>query len=133
MARKPFVPAQLTRGPFTTADARRAGLQAWHLVGASWRRVGPATYVWTGLELQPIHLLEPARRHLPPGAAFSGLTAAWLHGIDLAPCTPIEVTVPEGPGVSARSGIKVRRSALGKREVVAVRGMPATSMSRTLA
>ena len=133
MGRKAFVPVELMRGPFTIEQARRAGLQRWHLEGASWRRVGPSTYLWSGLEEQPLHLLEAARRRLPPGVAFSGFTAAWLHGLDVAPCSPIEVTVPEGAGVSARSGMSVRRSDLRKGDVVVLKGMPATSMARTLA
>lgn len=133
MGRRAFVPAQLKRGPFTIEQARRAGLERWHLEGASWRRVGPATYMWTGLEEQPMHLLEAAQGRLPRGAAFSGFTAAWLHGLDVAPCSPIEVTVSENAGVSARRGMAVRRSALREGDVVVLRGMPATSMARTLA
>ena len=79
-----------------------------------------------------MHKLEAAKRRLPPGAAFSGLTAAWLHGIDVVPCNPIETTVPDEAGVSARAGIAVRRSTLAKGDVVQVRGMPATSIVRTL-
>jgi very-short-patch-repair endonuclease len=133
MGRTAFVPVELTRGPFTIDQARHAGLERWHLEGASWRRVGPATYIWAGLEEQPLHLLEAARRRLPPGAAFCGCTAAWLHGLDVAPCSPIEVTVPENAGVSARSGMAVRRSTLRKGDIVLLRGLPATSMARTLA
>lgn len=133
MGRTALVPVQLRRGPFNIEQATRAGLQRWHLEGASWRRVGPATYLWTGLDEHPLHLLEAARRRIPPGAAFSGFTAAWLHGLDVAPCDPIEVTVPLNAGVSARSGMAVRRSALRKGDVVLPRGMPATSLDRTLA
>ena len=80
-----------------------------------------------------MHVLEAARPRLPDGAAFSGLTAAWLHGLDVPPCSPIEAIVPEKAGVSARAGIAIRRSNVDWREVVRVRGLPATSMVRTLA
>lgn len=86
----------------------------------------------TDLTANPIHRLDAARRRLPPTAAFSGLTAAWLHGLDVRPCDPIEVTVPEDAGVSGRSGIALRRSALRKSDVVRVRGIPATSIARTV-
>jgi len=33
----------------------------------------------------------------PPGAVFSGKTAAWLHGLEIEPCNPIEMTVPIEP------------------------------------
>ncbi len=89
-------------------------------------------YVWAGLPDTSELRLEAARRRLPPAAVFSGLTAAWLHGLDVAACEPIEVTIPKGIGVSARSGIVVRRAALAQGEVVNLRGMRATSILRTL-
>jgi len=133
MARPAHVPSQLRRKPFTVAEARKAGLKPWRLEGASWTRLGPSTYVWAGIADDPMHRLEAARRRLPSGAAFSGLTAAWLHGLDVAPCNPVEATVPEAAGISARSGISIRRSDLPKRHVVNLLGLPATSMARTLA
>ena len=33
----------------------------------------------------------------PPGAVFSGKTAAWLHGLEIEPCDPIEMIVPITP------------------------------------
>lgn len=33
----------------------------------------------------------------PPGAIFSGKTAAWLHGLEIEPCDPIEMIVPIAP------------------------------------
>ena len=132
MGRQPRLPAELLRGPFTVEDARRSGLEPWHLQGASWRRVGPAAYVWAGLDDDPMHRLYAAAGRLPADAAFSGPTAAWLHGLDVPPCDPIEVTIPLGAGVSARAGMAVRRVALSRTEVVRVRGLPATSIIRTV-
>jgi very-short-patch-repair endonuclease len=70
---------------------------------------------------------------LPAGAAFSGLTAAWLHGLDVAPCSPIEVTIPEGAGSGRLAGASVRRAALDRREIMPRRGMPTTTALRTVA
>jgi hypothetical protein len=53
---------------------------------------------------------------LPGNAAFSGLTAAWLHGLDVDPCDPIEITVAAPTTVSTRAGMVVRRRALDRRE-----------------
>jgi len=69
---------------------------------------------------------------LPPAATFSGRTAAWLHGIDVEPCDPIEVTIPKESGAAARAGLIVRRAALPKSDVVIVRRLRATSINRTL-
>lgn len=132
VGRSPRIPAQLTTGPFTLAHARLAGLDRWHLHGASWRRLGPSTYVWAGLEQSPKVRLEAARLRLPPIAAFSGRTAAWLHGIDVEPCDPIEATVPKCFGVATRSGVVIRRTSLPESDVVIVRGWRATSITRTL-
>ncbi len=133
MSRTPVVPNSLMRGPFSLEDARLAGLKRWHLEGASWRRLGPETYIWAGLAQTPIRRLEAAVRRLPPDAVFSGLTAAWLHGIDVEPCDPIEVTVPEDSGVTVRVGVAVRRAAFRHGDVTKVHAMPATSIVRTIA
>ena len=132
MRRSARLPAELKAGPFTLADALRAGLERWHLESSAWRRLGPSVYAWAGLPDTPQLMLEAARLRLPPMAVFSGLTAAWLHGLDVVPCEPIEVTIPKGTGVSARSGLMVRRGAVPASEVVNLRGMRATSILRTL-
>ncbi|HEX6348508.1 MAG TPA: DUF559 domain-containing protein [Candidatus Dormibacteraeota bacterium] len=79
-----------------------------------------------------IELLHAAQLRLPASAAFSGLTAAWLHGLDVDGFAPIELTVPDRAGVSARSGLCVRRAVLPCDEVVEQRGFRTTSMPRTL-
>src|ERR1700682_1730516 len=131
MGRRARLPADLTEGPFTLTDALRAGLDRWHLEGSSWRRLGPSVYAWAGLPDTPELRLQAARSRLPSKAVFSGLAAAWLHGLDVVPCEPIEVTIPKGTGVSARSGLVVRRAAVAVDDVVSLRGMRATSILRT--
>jgi len=133
MSRHPLVPAELTNGPFTLVEARQAGLTRRHLQGASWRRVGSSLYVWAPLADKPALLLEAVHRRLPAAAVFSGQTAAWLHGLDLPPCDPVEVTVSESSGISARAGMVVRRAELSEEDVVERRGMRATSAVRMLA
>ena len=117
----------------TIDEARREGLEPWHLKGASWKRVGPAIYLWIGLADTPLRKIQAALKRIPQGSAFSGLTAAWLHGLDVEPCNPIEVTVPLGVGVSSRAGIAVRRAALESSHLTTIRGMRATSLLRTIA
>jgi hypothetical protein len=132
MGRSPRIPAQLMTGPFTLAEAREAGIDRWHLEGASWHRLGPSTYVWADLDQTPALKLRAACLRLPSIAAFSGRTAASLHGIDVEPCDPIEVTVPNGLGVTGRAGVSVRRAALPLSDVVIVQGFRAASITRTL-
>jgi hypothetical protein len=76
--------------------------------------------------------VEAAWRRLPQGAVFSGLTAAWLHGLDVDPAAPIEFTIPKSAGVTTRSGMAVRRSALTADEVVLRHSFPTTTPARTL-
>jgi very-short-patch-repair endonuclease len=78
-------------------------------------------------------VLRAACGRLPNTAAFSGATAAWLHGIEAIAWTPIEITVPGDAGVSARSGLVVRRALLPSADVVRVRGLRTTTIARTLA
>lgn len=104
MARRPVVPSELTRGPFTVAEAERAGLTWKQLQGASWRRAGGGLYVWARLGSGADLVLRTVRPRLPAGAAFSGRTAGWAHGLDLPPCDPIEVTVPPRSPRSAIAG-----------------------------
>src|SRR5262245_43689321 len=132
MGRAPVIPVALSRGAFTLTDARRHGLDRWNLAGASWRRVGPRTYSLARGDETPQLRLEAASCRLPPGVAFSGLTAAWLHGLDVEPCDPIEVTAPAPARISTRAGMLVRRRVLAHDEVVRRRGLPATSISRTV-
>ena len=70
---------------------------------------------------------------LPRAAVFSGRTAAWLHGLDVEPCAPVEVTLPLNVGVSGRAGLRVRRTVLSTGDVTTAKGLPATTVERTLA
>ena len=126
------IPEALARGPFTLGEAREAGLEYWHLRSRRWRRLGPTTCTSAKNTDGPILQLEAAMCRLPAAATISGLSAAWLHGLDVEPCNPIEVTIPKGVGISARSGMKVSRAGLCPDEVKSVRGIPTTTIMRTL-
>jgi very-short-patch-repair endonuclease len=84
------------------------------------------------LEDGPELILAAVHRRLPEGAAFSGRTAAWLHGLDFAPCNPVEATIPKGCGSSALAGVTVRQALLRDGDLVAKRGVPTTSALRTV-
>jgi hypothetical protein len=94
--------------------------------------LGAGIFRWVGLQESPQLMLTAVARRLPNGAAFSGHTAAWLHGLDVAPCDPIEVTIPEPIGGGRRAGAFVRRAALDREEIVMLRGQPTTSALRTV-
>jgi Protein of unknown function (DUF559) len=126
------VPAELTKGPFTIAEAWQAGVTWKQLQGRAWRRLDGGIYVSAALPASPLVRMEGVFRRMPEGAAFSGLTAAWLHGLDVQPCDPVEVTIPDSCGISTLDGASIRRAALAGSDVVRLRGLPATSALRTL-
>jgi very-short-patch-repair endonuclease len=126
------VPSALRIGPFTHAEAGSAGVTRRQLRGASYRRLGSGLYCWVGLNENSHLTLTAVARRLPAGAAFSGRTAAWLHGLDLVPCDPIEVTIPEPIGSGRRAGASVRRAVLARGEIVRRRSLPTTSALRTV-
>jgi very-short-patch-repair endonuclease len=95
--------------------------------------LGSGLYHWVGLKESPQLKLTAVAKRLPAGAAFSGHTAAWLHGLDVLPCNPIEITIPEPMGSGGRTGASVRRAALAAEEIVLRRDLPTTSALRTVA
>jgi very-short-patch-repair endonuclease len=132
MGPHPCVPAELRQGPFTLAQAATAGLTRWHLRSRAWRRVAPGVYVWAGLAQGPLLTLRAIALRLPTGAAFSGQTAAWLHGLDVEPCAPVSVIVPLGSTLNRGAPVKVSRATLPAEEVVSCRGLPTTCSTRTI-
>ena len=102
------------------------------LQSARYQRIGPSTYQHAGATATALQRLQVALRRLPPNAAFSGATAAWLHGNDCDPCSPIDVTLPANSPLAAKAGVRTHRAQLDG-DVVIVRGLPATSIVRTLA
>jgi hypothetical protein len=128
MGRAPNVPPQLTVQPFSLAEARTAGLSFSALRGKSWQRVGARLYRWRGASDDTWDLLDAFRRTLPASAVFVGRTAAWMHNLDLQPANPIQVAVK---GIQSRAGLEVRRSDTTG-ETVEIRGIPSTTLHRTL-
>ena len=78
-------------------------------------------------------VLIAAQRRLPDGAVFSGRTAAWLHGLDVPPCDPVEATLKPESRIARVAGICIHRAAIHGRELSTRRGLGTTSVVRTLA
>jgi hypothetical protein len=74
--------------------------------------------------------LQAAMHRLPSDAVFSGRTAAWLHGLDVAPCSPIEVTVPISGLVTRLVGLSIRRCV--EFDSSTAKGLPVTSRLQTV-
>jgi len=71
------------------------------------------------------------RRVLPPETVLVGATAAGMHGLDLGR-EHVEIAVPASRGTRSRRGLLVRHLMLPAGDVVTVRGVPVTTLHRTL-
>src|SRR5207244_12458804 len=105
MPRRALIPVELASRPFHIEEARRHGLSKYHLDGRTWIRLGGGYYAVREIADWALVRLAAAALRLQGAAVFSGRTAAWLHGLDIEPCNPIEVTVPIGCSVRRLSGI----------------------------
>lgn len=132
MGRTAFVPAALTKKPFSLAEARQHGLTLSSLRGKVWRRLGAELYCWQGMREDPWLQLSAMHRMLPRDAVFAGATAAWMFGLDLAPTAPVEIIVPFDSSLRSRAGVTVRRCDLAASDVATIRGLRATQLHRTL-
>lgn len=131
MPRSCFVPESLTRGPFTLREGLNAGLTPDQLRTSAWKHLSFNWYCWAGLRVTEEMRLSTIHAGLPQGAAFSGLTAARLHGLDLAPPRRPEVIVPRELEIADRSQATVRRVDLHPTDITFSRGLPVTSQLRT--
>lgn len=123
---------ELRRGPFTVADARRVDVRWDHLQTKMWTRLSRGQYAWVGLPQDARLTLQAVTQRVPAEYAFSGRTAAWLLGLDMAWGDPIEVTIGRDVPVRARAGLRVRRAALPESDVIVRQGFRITSAMRTV-
>jgi hypothetical protein len=129
--RKPVIPVDLATRPFHFEEARRHGLSKYNLDGLSWTRLGGGYYAAREIADNPLVRLTAAMHRLPDTAAFSGHTAAWLHGFDYPACSPIEALVPLASRLRRIRGISIHRCA--DYEASFAKGLPVTSRLRTFA
>jgi very-short-patch-repair endonuclease len=122
----------LRRGPFVVAQARQAGMHWDELQTKFWTRMSRGQYAWAGLPRDEALTLQAVARRMPSTYAFSGYTAAWLLGLDVAWGAPTEVTVARDVPVRGRAGVKLRRAALPESDVIIRKGFRVTSAMRTI-
>ena len=126
-----YPPAALRSGPFTVADARHVGLRWDDLQTRIWTRLSRGQYAWVDLRHDVKLKLEAVAQRVPAEYAFSGPTAAWLLGLDISWCEPIEVTIGRDVAIRARAGVRLRRAALPESDVIVRQGFRTTSPKRT--
>jgi G:T-mismatch repair DNA endonuclease (very short patch repair protein) len=119
-------PPQLRHGPFRASDAVAAGLLTRNQLRApTWRHLGNGTYIDSTADVTLLVRIRAAALWLPADTAFSGRTAAYLWGVDLADSdAPVEVVAPRR--LRPRSGLLVRRVTLAESELTMHRGLRLT-------
>ena len=126
------VPAELQNGPFTVAKARSVGVTWIGLQSRGWVRLSRGQYAWAGLRPDICVMLRGVHERMPDAYAFSGRTAAWIWGLDLPPCEPVEVTVDRNIPIRARAGVRLTRASLPPYDVTDHLGFRTTTVMRTV-
>jgi hypothetical protein len=115
-------------------DVVRAGLLIPDALRSSaWRRLFRGVYADARLPDDFGVRIRGAGLLMPPEAAFSGRTAAYLRGATglVEAATPVEVSLPTGCRFGGVSGMRVRRTRLTAEEVTCVHGRRCTTPVRT--
>lgn len=131
MAVRSLPHTELRHGPFTVADAMQVGMRWDDLQTKFWTRMSRGQYVWVDLPQDARLKLRAVAQRMPAEFAFSGLTAAWLLGLDVGWREPIEVTITRDLPVRARAGVRLRRAALPESDVIVRHRFRTTSAIRT--
>src|SRR3954447_18286138 len=126
-------PRELLVGPFTSSQARAAGLTAEQLRSACWRRLFHGVYIAAELADTVALCARAIGLVLPPDAVVGYSTAAWLHGVDVRPSpyfAAVEVIAQRGDQIR-RQGVHARSAKLDEADVVHICGVPVTTPVRT--
>lgn len=131
---RPDRPEVLRGRVFRTRDVLSRGLLTEaQLRSSAWRRLFRGVYADAALVDSHGLRIAGARLLLPPGAAFSGRTAAFLHGapelVDAG--DRVEVSVPVGVRFGPVAGLRIRQVVLPPADVVALGTRPCTTGLRT--
>jgi very-short-patch-repair endonuclease len=131
--RRAHVPDQLRVAPFTTADAAAAGLSQAALQSSPWRHVFLNVWVHRDVAETREMRLAAVRLVLPDHAVLCGLTAAWIHGVDVRREDDLDVHVgfPKGKRLRKRPGLHVCQETLAADDWMVIDGVRVTTPVRT--
>lgn len=130
----PCVPPELVGAPFHLHDALDAGLTRHQLESTCWIRLFRQMYVHRSVEVTDRVRFDALRRIVPPDAAVTGLTAAWLHGIWTPPpgtAVPLQFGLPPTRGAFSVPDGAGRRLVLDPGDVDEFHGVRVTTPERT--
>jgi len=131
VGRTPRVVPELKDRLFSLDEARALGITPSALRGTTYERVGSRLYRYKDRIADEWGVIDALGRQLPGSAVFIRRTAAWLHGLDLAPLDPAQVAVPPPLRLASRMGLEVQQANVAD-EIVRFGSISATSLNRTL-
>ncbi|GAA0624493.1 hypothetical protein GCM10009547_29560 [Sporichthya brevicatena] len=133
MPPRPFVPPELTVGPFHQNTAFAAGLTRHQLASKCWVRLFRSVYVHHLVELTDELRFEALRLAAPADAVATGLTAAWLFGVWTPPpgeTVPLHLALPNR-GEYREAGVRTSRLVVDEGDIGTWHGVPVTNPERT--
>lgn len=128
MRRDTDLPTELLRRPFSTDQARRAGLVEYGLSHGPWVQLHRGVWAHAALELTLAVRVAAARLVLPPDAALSHHTGARWHGATVGPDEALHFST-NLPLRARREGIELHRRR-GTLHPTYVRGHPVLGPDR---
>jgi hypothetical protein len=133
MPRRPQRPPQLSGQVFRAQDALDSGVITRNgLRTSAWRRLLNGVYADSRIEVDHNVRCRAAMLIIPSHAAFCGLSAAWLHGVEYARrADPVEVVTPRSQRFGPVQGLRIHLEPLSGSDVVTLGGLLATSPART--
>lgn len=134
MAPRPWVPPELTLGPFHRRTALAAGLTSEQLRSRCWVRLFRDVYIHAAIPLTDQVRFDAARLALPSHAVATGRTAAWLFGLWTPPpasAVPMEFGAARERGAHRRTGVGTRRIIVDEGDIDVFDGIPVTTPERT--
>ncbi|MDG4828731.1 DUF559 domain-containing protein [Solwaraspora sp. WMMD1047] len=135
MPRAAVVPRDLSFVPFSGRRAVADGLLTRRmLVGPTWRRLLPDVYIHADAYQADDHRMwcDAVALRLPAGAAIGGLSAAYLHGVDLLPRdSPVSVVLPGTTRSRPHPRVAVTYADLATDDMTTFAALPLTTGVRT--
>lgn len=132
---KPYRPEQLRHELFLGSLARRDGvLTPKQLRSGAWVRLGRDVYADARVERDHRLACQAAALVLPPEAAFAGLSAAYLLGVEHAAefRDPVHVVVPDTAAFRSRTNLRVHHVRLKPGDIDRQLDLTTTSGVRTV-
>lgn len=127
------VPAELRRGPFTTARARELGVSKFVLRSSEWRHLFRDVWIYASVENTPAVRVAAVTLVLGGEGFLCGITAAWIHGVEVQDRRRDLVWVgrPTGSWRRPRAGCLIREITVANTDLEVVDGTPVTTPTRT--